>query len=241
MKNLMRTMAGLVLLTKTSFASTTRNASVISWTLLVLAITPVLAQDNSSRTISINGGSETVYMGTRRGGQKAHGATCIGFYDNICAAGYQANVGWTVSDGVPPNSEWSPANQFTSWATGLTHRITVGVGRVQGTGEAYIDLVSDCGNTPCTDPDGNPADYVLCSGVVTGLDRFGGPEKPQSKSFHCQAFLTQGTSYWVLMQSPANTWLGWNLSNAANGLDFEGENDVWVNNGNQTTGALTVF
>jgi hypothetical protein len=42
-----------------------------------------------------------------------------------------------------------------------------------------------------------------------------------------KAMLTKGKTYWVYVQSDANSWLGWNYSDLATGGFVEGNNDVW--------------
>lgn len=221
-----------------------RKTFVICLALLVLASITALAQDNSLRTITINGGSSTVYMGTAKGSQRAPATGCVGFYDNICGSGYDSSVGWTISDGSPVGAEWSPANQFTSLKTGTTKKITVGVGFVTGTNTTLVDLVKDCSTkseaVPCTNPDGKPKKDVLCSGTVKNMPTFGSTSTT-TVSFKCAAKLTKGKNYWVLMQSPANSWLAWNYSNSALGNATLGYNDVWTYfDTNSGIGALTV-
>jgi hypothetical protein len=221
-----------------------KKSLVICMALLVLAGVAALAQDNSSRTITINGGSSTVYMGTLNGVHKAHGAACVGFYDNICGSGYTSNVGWTVSDGSPVNAEWSPSSQFTSLKSGTTKKITVGLGFVKGTNTTLVDLIKDCSTKteakPCTSPDAKPKSKVLCHGTVKNMPTFGSTGTT-TVSFKCAAKLAKGKNYWVLMQSPANSWLGWNEASSATGNVDLGYNDVWTYfYTGEPLGALTV-
>jgi len=221
-----------------------KKVSVVCLAVLVLAGVTALAQDNSSRTITINGGSSTVYMGTAKATQGAHGAACVGFYDNICGSGYQSSIGWTISDGSPVDAEWSPSNQFTSLKTGTTKKITLGVGFVTGTNTTLVELVTDCSSNgkaePCTNPDGKPKKDVLCHGTIKNMPTFGSTGTT-TVSIKCAASLTKGTNYWVLLQSPANSWLAWNYSNSATGNVTLGYNDVWTYfDTNSSIGALTV-
>jgi hypothetical protein len=218
---------------------TVKKTLVICLALLVLVSISALAEDNSSKTITINGGSTTVFMGKATGVRKANKAACVGFYDNICGSGYQSGIGWTVSDGSPVNFEWSPASQITASKSGKTKKITVGLGYVEGTNSTLIDLVKDCKNVPCTTPDASPKKDVLCHGTVKNMPTFGSTGTT-TVSFACHARLTKGKASWVLMQSPANSWLAWNESNSATAPLYSGENDSWVSRGTLSIGALTV-
>jgi hypothetical protein len=207
--------------------------------LLVVASLSATAQDTGSRTITINGGKTSVYMGATEPPHVVNREVCVGFHDNICGHGYVAKIGWTVSDGSPVNFEWSPANQFKSSKSGTTKKITVGLGFIQGTNTTLIELIKDCNNKPCTNPDGLPKSKQLCHGTVKNMPTFG-TTGTTVVSFKCVAKLTKGKNYWVLMQSTANSWLAWNTSDAAMGLGYFGENDKWVDAGTQPMGALTV-
>ena len=88
-------------------------------------------------------------------------------------------------------------------------------------------------------PDGLPKSKQLCHGTVKNMPTFG-TTGTTVVSFRCVAKLAKGKNYWVLMQSPANSWLAWNTSDAAMGLGYLGENDSWVNDGTQPMGALKV-
>jgi len=209
-----------------------RRTLVIRFTLLVLASISVWAQDNSSKAITIDGGSATVYLGAQMGGRSVHGAGCVGFYDNVCGGGYNNGTSYTVSDGSPINAEWSPANQFKSGKTGVTKKITVALGCVTGNCTAILDLMKDCSNTPCGNPDGKPH---ICQGTLLA------PGNGGLVSIECKAKLTKGKYYWVLIQSKKNAWLGWYWSLSANGGLDEGLNDTWQGyTSGQSTGALTV-
>jgi hypothetical protein len=212
---------------------------LICLALLVVASLSAAAQDSGSRTITINGGKTSVYMGTTEPPHDLNPEHCVGFHDNICGHGYVAKIGWTVSDGSPNNFEWSPANQFKSAKSGTTKKITVGLGYISGTNSTLIELVNDCKNKPCTNPDGLPKSQQLCHGTVKNMPTFG-TTGTIVVSFKCVAKLTKGKNYWVLMQSSANSWLAWNTSDAELGLGFLGENDKWVNDGTQPMGALMI-
>jgi hypothetical protein len=216
-----------------------KKTLLICLALLVVASLSATAEDSSSRTITINGGKTSVYMGAIEPPHSVKPEVCVGFHDNICGHGYVAKIGWTVSDGSPVNFEWSPANQFKSAKSGTTKKITVGLGFIQGTNSTLIELIKDCNNKPCTNPDGLPKSKQLCHGTVKNMPTFG-TTGTTVVSFKCVAKLTKGTNYWVLLQSPPNSWLAWNTSNVAMGHGYFGENDKWVDAGTQPMGALTV-
>jgi len=210
-----------------------RVGFVIFLALLFVASVTALGQDTSPRSITINGGRTTVYMGTVQHPRTVRPGTCVGFYDNICGGGYNLSVAYTVSDGSPVN-EWSPANQFQPGKTGVTKKITVAMGCVTGNCTAIvIDLMKDCSNTPCGNPDGKPH---LCQGTAKV------PSSGGLASIKCKAQLTKGSYYWVLVQSKiTNAWLGWYWSLSASGGVDLAYNDVWQGyTSGQPTGALTV-
>ena len=212
---------------------------VIGLALLFVASMTALAQD-SSRTITINGGRDTVYMGPLQPARAAHGASCVGFYDNICGSGYESTLGFTVCDGVGQcHGEWSPGNQFTSLKTGTTKKVTLGLGFVQGTNRTLALLTKDCSGAPCTDPDGNPKSKQLCHGTVKNMPFFASTSTI-TVSFKCKTKLRKGSKYWVVLQSPVHSWLAWNLSLAATGPVYFGKNDHLVNEGTRRIGALKV-
>ena len=208
---------------------------------LALVSAVAIAQDAQSRgVIAINGGKMTVSMKgpqnvTVQKGQPAAGK----FYDNVGTGGYNCCSGWTISDGSPIGTEYTLANQIVSLKSGTTKKVLVGVGYVEGTNGATVDLVKDCKNMPCTDPDGK-GKGKLCQGKIKNLPVFG-QSSSQMVGFKCAVTLKKGKSYWVFVQAPANTWLAWNLSNSGTGGLVEGTDDVWGSyNSGQPVGALTI-
>lgn len=215
-----------------------KKTLVICLALVVLLSVAALAEDG--RTITINGGRSTVYMGKLPQAHQANPYGCVGFYDDICGAGYQAGTGWTVSDGSPIGTQYTPANQVASLKTGTTKTISVGVGFVTGTNGGTVYLTKDCKSLPCSSPDGKPKGKVLCSGKIKNLPNFGSTSTTV-ETFKCKAKLTKKKLYWVFVDSEANSWLAWNLSNSALAGFVEGTNDVWgtFSSGAQV-GALTI-
>jgi len=201
--------------------------------LLLVASIGMLAQDN----INLNQGSETEYLAVTRTPHGANPAGCVGFYDNICGAGYNGGIGWKVNDRPPV--ELSPAMQFTASKSGTSSEITLGLTYVTGTNAAVGILTEDCGGAPCTDPDGQPEDRQLCAGKVSNMPKFGSTHTI-TVTFDCRAQISRGQKYWVFLQSLENSGLAWNHSNSATGHMYEGKNDSWVNFGTEHLSALTV-
>jgi hypothetical protein len=218
------------------------KGTTLARTLLGLAVVIIigataLAQDSRSTTITINGGRTTVQM---KGPSKIEHHTikppAHPFYDDIGSSGYQMGVGWTVSDGSPINTEYTPGNQIVSLKSGTTARIKVGVGFVTGTNGGIVVLDKDCSGIPCGKIDATH----LCRGNIHNLPTFG-QSSTQTESIACVATLKKGKPYWVYVQSDANSWLAWNLSNSALGGLIEGTNDVWgTPSSNANVGALTI-
>lgn len=209
---------------------------VLCLALLMLIGVTALAQDSKSSTITINGGRTTVNMNVpsnmvvHNQGNPPVGA----FYNNI-GSGYQAGTGWTVSDGSPINTEYTPGNQFVSLKSGTTTRISVGVGFVTGTNAARITLDRDCKGIPC----GTIDKTHMCRGRVSNLPTFGSTSTAV-KSIKCAVTLRKGKPYWVYIESLDNSWLAWNLSASATGGFIEGTDDVWGSPSNGSVGALRI-
>jgi hypothetical protein len=201
--------------------------SVLARTLLGLAVLTLigvtaLAEDSKS-TITINGGRTTVIMKA-----PAHlvnpplKPTPHPFYDNIGTAGYTEGVGYTVSDGSPIDTEYTPGMGIVSLKSGTTKKISVGLGFVTGTNGAIVVLDKDCKGIPC----GKIDQTNLCKGKVKNLPTFGSTSTTVV-SFKCAVPLKKGKTYWVYVESLSNSWLAWNLSLSALGEVIEGTNDVW--------------
>jgi hypothetical protein len=204
---------------------------------LTLVGVTAMAQDSRSSTITINGGRTTVIM--KAPSNVEHHpikAPAHPFYDNIGTGGYQQGIGWTVSDGSPINTEYTPGNQIVSLKTGTTKKISVGVGFVAGTNGGIVVLDRDCKGIPC----GTIDKTKLCSGKIKNLYVFG-QSSTATESFKCVAKLKKGKPYWVYVQSLSNSWLAWNLSTSALGGLIEGTDDVWgAPSSGSNVGALTI-
>jgi len=211
--------------------------------LLVLGGMTVLAQDNKSGIIHINGGATTVAISPSAQQPNAKGIEppANPFYDNIGTSGYQQYVGYAVCDGISScGAEWTPANQITSLKTGTTKKISLGLGFVKGTNRSLVILTKDCKNKPCINPDGAPQGNRLCQGTVKNMPIFS-DSNTQVVSFNCAAQLTKGKKYWVLIVAPPDADLAWNFSISAQAGIVLGDNDRWgTYQSQQSTGALTI-
>jgi hypothetical protein len=202
---------------------------------LTLVGVTALAEDNSKSNITINGGRNTVFMGTHS--QRAAVKPCVKgkFYDNICGGSINIDDGWTVSDGSPINTEYTPANQIVALKTGTTRRLGVTVSFVTGTNGGIVVLDKDCKNLPC----GTIDKTHLCQGTIKNLYNAG--SQYHVESFKCAAKLTKGKLYWVYVESDANSWLAWDLSAATGGL-VEGTNDAWgTYSSGASVGGLAIY
>jgi hypothetical protein len=215
--------------------------TVLARTLFGLAVLLIgvaaLAQDSRSNTITINGGRTTVLM--KAPSNVVHNQieppTGGAFYNNI-GTGYQAGVGWTVSDGNPIGTEYTPGNQIVSLKSGTTKSISVGVGFVAGTNGGKVTLDKDCKGVPC----GTIDRTHLCRQTIHNLPNFGSTSTIV-ESFRCVTKLKKGQPYWVYVESLDNSWLAWNLSTSALGGLIEGTNDVWgTPSSNANVGALKI-
>ncbi len=194
---------------------------------LTLVGATALAEDNSKSNITINGGVNTVFMGAPSHRAAVKPCTKGKFYDNICGGSINIDEGWTVSDGSPINTEYTPANQIIALKSGTTKKVGVTVSFVEGTNGAIVVLDKDCKNLPC----GTIDKTHLCEGKIKNLYNAG--SQYHVESFKCTATLKKGKAYWVYVQSDANSWLAWDLSAATGGF-VEGTNDAW---GSYSSGA----
>lgn len=216
-----------------------KKALVICLALVVLASLTALAQNNPKSVIAINGGRTTVQMKSHAPNHAIPQACKPGkFYDNICNGTINQDEGYTISDGSPIDTEYTPAGQITSLKSGVVTKIGVEVGFVEGTNGAIVDLDKDCSNMPCGNPDGSKH---LCQGKIKNLFTFG--DAPTIEYLKCPKTtkLVKGKAYWVYVQSDANSWLAWDLS-VATGGSVEGTNDVWgTYYSGEPVGALAIY
>jgi hypothetical protein len=214
-----------------------KKTLVISLALVALSAAAFAA--DAQRNITINGGKQTVFMGSHSRQAVAPPCHKGTFYDNICGGSINIDEGWTVSNGSPINTQYTPANQVIALKSGTTKKVGVTVSFVEGTNGATIYLTKDCKGLPCSSPDGKPKSDVLCSGKITGLYNAGSAYHVEK--FACKAKLTKGKPYWAFVDSDANSWLAWDLSAATGGL-VEGTNDVWgTPSSGQPVGGLAIY
>jgi hypothetical protein len=211
---------------------------VLCVAVLALASATLFAQTVPG-VVTINGGKNTVSLKapTKTASIPNHepgGA----FYTNFVSGSspYICNTGYTVSDGSPINTEYSPASQFVSTKTGTTTAIRIAVGFVTGTNGATVILDKDCAGIPC----GKVDKTNLCKGNISNLPTFG-QSCTQIEHVKCAAKLKKGKPYWVYVQSDANSWDAWNLANTATGNTAESTNDAaWVAGSGGSLGAFAV-
>jgi len=151
---------------------------------------------------------------------------------------YQCCNGWTVSGTGTVGTSFTDANQFTAMASGSISQIDIGIGYVTGVNSFYAALYTDNGGLPGTQlwrQDGLTAsqNFGGCCGLVTITGITG-------------VSLTAGESYFlVLGPEDVNdtSWLAWNWSNSATGLDLYSTDggDTWNSNGTQPQGAFDII
>ncbi len=202
---------------------------------LTLVAATALAQDNSA--ITINGGRTTVIM---KAPSQVHNQKIVPpahpFYDNIGTSGYEEGEGYTVSDGSPIGTEYTPGVQVVSLKSGTTKKVSVGLGFVTGTNGAILVVDKDCKGVPC----GKIDKTNLCKGKLKNLPTFGSTGTTVV-SIKCAVPLKKGKPYWVYVESDANSWLAWNLALTATCGVIEGTNDVWGSpSQGSTCAALTI-
>jgi hypothetical protein len=207
--------------------------------LALVALSAAAFAQDAQKSITINGGINTVYMGAQSPRAPAAPCTKGKFYDNICGGTINTSDGYTISDGSPIGTQYSPANLIKALKSGTTTKVGVTVGFVEGTNGATVYLTKDCKGLPCSSPDGKPKKDVLCSGKIKNLFNFG--DAYTVETFKCEVKLTKGDNYWVFVDSDDNSWLAWDLSAATGGL-VEGTNDVWgTPSSGQAIGGLAIY
>ena len=213
--------------------------AVLCVAVLALASVTLLAQTVPG-VVTINGGKNTVVLhsGSRSATQKHVEPAGKPFFTDFVSGStpYNCFVGYTVSDGAPINTEFTPASQFTSAKTGTTSAIRIAASFVTGTNGARVTLDKDCKGVPC----GTVDKTHLCRGTISSLPP-AGQQCTVIKAFKCVAQLTKGKNYWVYMESPANSWEVFDLANTAIGTNGESTNDAaWVVGSGGSLGAFSV-
>jgi hypothetical protein len=203
--------------------------------LAVLALIGVTAQAEDNKNITINGGRNTVFMGTHSHQTAVKPCTKGKFYDNICGGTINIDDGWTVSDGSPINEEYTPAGQIKVLKAGTTTKVGVTVSYVEGTNGATVILDKSCKNLPC----GTFGKTNICKGKISHLYDAG--DQYVVETFKCKAKLKKGELVWAYPMADENSWLAWDLSGASGGF-VEGENGVWgTYESGEPVGGLAIY
>jgi hypothetical protein len=211
--------------------------ALLGLAVLTLIGVTALAEDNSKSTITINGGRQTVFMKAPSHVNTAKTPCTKGkFYDNICGGSIDTGEGYTISDGSPIDTEYTPAGQIKVLKAGTTSKVGVTVGFVEGTNGAIVDVDKSCKNLPCGNPDGSKH---ICQGKITNRFTFG--DAYTVETIKCKIKVKKGELLWVYNQAEANSWLAWDIS-AALGGGVEGTNDVWgTYDSSENVGGLAIY
>ncbi len=161
-------------------------------------------------------------------------------YSNLGTGGdvYQCCSGWTVSGTGTVGTSFTAANEFTAMASGSISQIDIGIGYVAGVNSFYAALYTDNSGLPGTqlgrwDNLSSSQNFGGCCGLVTITGISG-------------ISLTAGESYFLVL-GPENindtSWLAWNFSNSATGLDLYSTDggQTWNSNGTQPQGAFDII
>jgi PEP-CTERM motif len=152
---------------------------------------------------------------------------------------YQCCTGWTVSGTGTIGTSFTQANEFTAMASGSISQIDIGIGYVTGVNSFYAALYT-VGNN------GDPGTQLGYWGNLTSSQNFGGCCGLVSITGITGVSLTSGQNYFLVL-GPMNTsdtsWLAWNYSNSATGLDLYSTDggSTWNSNGTQPQGAFDII
>jgi hypothetical protein len=152
---------------------------------------------------------------------------------------YQCCTGWTVSGTGTIGTSFTQANEFTAMASGSISQIDIGIGYVTGVNSFYAALYT-VGNN------GDPGTQLGYWGNLTSSQNFGGCCGLVSITGITGVSLTSGQNYFLVL-GPMNTsdtsWLAWNYSNSATGLDLYSTDGgtTWNSNGTQPQGAFDII
>jgi len=131
------------------------------------------------------------------------------------------NFGWTVSDGSPINTEYTPANQIIALKSGTTKKVGVTAAFVEGTNGAIVFLDKDCKNLPC----GTIDKTHICQGKIKNLYNAG--SQYTVETLKCTAKLTKGSKP-IGPMSKAMPIPGWHgTSRPLPAGSSKEPNDVW--------------
>jgi len=159
----------------------------------------------------------------------------LGTGDNV----YQCCTGWTVSGTGTLGTSFTQANEFTAMASGSISQIDIGIGYVTGTNSFYAALYT-------VGSDGNPGTQLDRWDNLSSSQNFGGCCGLVSITGISGVSLTAGESYFLVL-GPENisdtTWMAWNNSNSATGLDLFSTDggSTWTSNGTSPQGAFDIL
>ncbi len=152
---------------------------------------------------------------------------------------YQCCTGWTVSGTAATGTSFTSANEFTAMSSGNISQIDIGIGWVlHSTDTFYAALYTDNGGLPGT--------QLGFWGGLTSNQEEGGCCGLVSITGISGISLTAGENYFLVL-GPSNinddTWLAWNWSNSATGLDLYSTDGggTWNSNGTQPQGAFDII
>ncbi len=162
-------------------------------------------------------------------------------YSNLGPDGdtYQCCTGWTISGTGTVGTSFTQANEFTAMASGSISQIDIGVGYVTGVNSFYAALYTVGG-------DGNPGTQLGRWDGLSSSQPFGGCCGLVSITGISGISLTAGESYFLVL-GPEDindtSWLAWNLSNSATGLDLYSIDggETWNSNGQASQGAFDII
>jgi hypothetical protein len=151
---------------------------------------------------------------------------------------YQCCNGWTVSGSGTVGTSFTAANEFTAMASGSISQIDIGIGYVTGVNSFYAAIYSDNGGLPGT--------QLWRQDGLSSSQNFGGCCGLVSITGITGVSLTAGENYFLVLgpESTGDTsWLAWNWSNSATGLDLFSTDGggTWTSNGTQPQSAFDII
>jgi PEP-CTERM motif len=152
---------------------------------------------------------------------------------------YNCCSGWTVSGSGTIGTSFTQANEFTAMASGSISQIDIGIGYVTGVNSFYAALFTVGSN-------GDPGTQLWREDNLTASQNFGGCCGLVSITGISGVSLTAGQSYFLVLGPESITdtsWLAWNFSNSATGLDLYSNDGghTWNSNGTQPQGAFDII
>jgi len=151
---------------------------------------------------------------------------------------YQCCNGWTVSGSGTVGTSFTAANEFTAMASGSISQIDIGIGYVTGVNSFYAALYTDNGGLPGT--------QLWRQDGLSSSQNFGGCCGLVSITGITGVSLTAGENYFLVLGPESTTdtsWLAWNWSNSATGLDLYSTDGggTWNSNGTQPQSAFDII